>query len=282
MLFSQREGIKPVKPFQTDSMDNELKNGLWNTLKIFYWDKIQEHYTYENYLNDEGFGFLQTLYSDLFKVPLDNLHRYWNETYLFIRKRFDQLSWHEVYDLVEFVASIDFLNPQEFMKSCNSILEREMAAYRFVSGKITKITSEKEIAEIEESIEKSTPLKGVNTHLKTALDLMSDRKNPDYRNSIKESISAVEALCGLIAKKPKAILSEALALIESKSNIKLHKALKDSFDKLYGYTSDADGIRHSLLKETDLSFQDAKYMLVSCAAFVNYLLDKADKAGLKL
>ena len=50
--------------------------------------------------------------------------------------------------------------------------------------------------------------------------------------------------------------------------------------QLYGYTSDADGIRHALLDESDLDFEDAKFMLVSCSAFTNYLKGKAIKAGI--
>jgi hypothetical protein len=34
----------------------------------------------------------------------------------------------------------------------------------------------------------------VSEHLNTAIGFLSDRKNPHYRNSIKESISAVESL----------------------------------------------------------------------------------------
>ena len=52
---------------------------------------------------------------------------------------------------------------------------------------------------------------------------------------------------------------------------KLHAALKDGFGKLYGYTSDDDGIRHSMLDEPDLDVHDAKYWLLSCTSFVNYL-----------
>lgn len=52
----------------------------------------------------------------------------------------------------------------------------------------------------------------------------------------------------------------------------MHPALNGAFQKLYGYTSDAGGIiRHALLEEDSLDFKDAKFMLVSCSAFVTYL-----------
>lgn len=50
----------------------------------------------------------------------------------------------------------------------------------------------------------------VKTHLRRALELLSDRENPDYRNSIKEPISAVESLSKVIAEKSNASLSKAL------------------------------------------------------------------------
>jgi len=166
------------------------------------------------------------------------------------------------------------------MDCCNSILERELSAYRFVAGKITRITSKQEIAEIEEALE--MPLKPVNEHIKSALDLLANRKSPDYRNSIKESVSAVEAICRLITKNPKATLGMGLDIIERENKVKMHPALKQAFDKIYGYTSSEGGIRHALSEEPKLDFEDAKFMLVSCSVFVNYLIVKSTKAGIKL
>jgi len=285
MLFSQRKGLKPVKQtLQIDSMDDDLRNGLWNALSLHYWDRMDL----------KGGGFLsqhagfETLFKALwlhyFKIPLDTLEDYWPSTYKGIREYFFGCKWYEVYDFIEFVANnypsplYDELFNQKFMDYCNSILEQELSAYRFVGGKITEITTPEEISEIEEAL--STPFKGVRIHLKSALDKMSDRKNPDYRNSIKESISAVESLVQLMTKNPKAELGEGLKLIESK--VGLHSALKKAFSSLYGYTSDADGIRHALLEESNLTFVDAKFMLVCCSAFVNYLTDKIEKAKIKI
>ena len=56
----------------------------------------------------------------------------------------------------------------------------------------------------------------------------------------------------IVSEKPKATLSDALKAIEK--NGLLHEALKDGFIKLYGYTSDADGIRHAMLDEPTLRY----------------------------
>lgn len=41
--------------------------------------------------------------------------------------------------------------------------------------------------------------------------------------------------------------------------------------KLYAYTSDEGGIRHAMLDEPNLTAADARYFLLSCTSFVNYL-----------
>jgi len=159
-------------------------------------------------------------------------------------------------------------------------LERENSAYRFVDGVITEITSEDEIKSIEEALKKTSKLSGIYGHLSKALELLSDRKNPDYRNSIKESISAVEGMCQILANDPNATLGKALSIIDKKQS--LHTALKKGFSSLYGYTSAADGIRHAMLEESHLTFVDAKYMLVTCTAFINYMLGKASELGVSI
>ena len=54
----------------------------------------------------------------------------------------------------------------------------------------------------------------------------------------------------------------------------MHEAFRKSVLQLYGYTSDEDGIRHCLMDESKVDFADAKYMLVACSAFYNFLVDK--------
>ena len=40
-LFSQRIGLKSVKKaIQKESIDNDLKNGLWNAITLIYWNQI--------------------------------------------------------------------------------------------------------------------------------------------------------------------------------------------------------------------------------------------------
>jgi len=278
--FSQRKGLKPIKnKMQIESMDADLRNRLWNALTVCYWNKVKADWL--NYPENKGILTLfNKLWHNYFKYPLDTLSNLWDRTYQMIRKYFFECAWHEAYSFIEFVANNypDKTVNRQFMDFCDSVLESEVSAYRFVGGRITQITSEEEISGIEQAL--ATPLTPVRAHLERALDLLSDKKSPDYRNSIKESISAVESICIITTGDTKATLGQCLKEIESK--VGLHPALKNAFSNLYGYTSSAEGIRHALLDEPKLSFEDAKFMLVSCSTFVNYLISKASKAGIKL
>ena len=86
---------------------------------------------------------------------------------------------------------------------------------------------------------------------------------------MKESISAVESVARILTKNDKATLGDALNLLGKTKE--LHGALRDGFSKLYGYTSDAEGIRHSLMEKSTLTAADAKLLLLLCASFINYL-----------
>jgi len=219
-LFSHRKGLKPVKTqIQVGAMDEDLRNGLWNALTQYYWENVKPHpYGSGKFLSDEenqgALILCRRLWLNYFKVPVDSLSDYWPEVYKIIRHYFFRCAWNEVYDFVEFVAAsypdqYDLVTTK-FRSYCNRILEREVSAYRFIADKIAQVTDEQEIAAIEEAAGSAGSLKPAATHMKAALDLLADRKSPDYRNSIKESVSAVEAACRVMAGEEKADLDKAL------------------------------------------------------------------------
>jgi len=296
-LFSQRKGLKPIKTeIQKNFMDSALRTRLWNSLRLNFWNEIERSVYSTDVPNPTMKTFLDRMWNVYFVKPLDEMPILWSLIHEEIKEYFFHCEWFEVYDFIEFVANRypssryysaslqkEIERSESFILGCNRILKRELSAYRFIDGKIVEITSEEEIIEIEKALAETVFLRGVNTHLKTALKLFSDRKNPDYRNSIKESISAVEGMCQLITKNKNITLGQALKSIEKEKIIELPGALKKAFSCLYGYTSTSkDGIRHAMLDEAELDSEDAKFMLATCSAFVNYLIVKSEKAGIKL
>lgn len=279
-IFSERIGVTKGKAIiQMNSMDDDLRNGIWNVLTICYLESFRKESSNLGLsYYPEANRLFRTLWEKYYKQPLDTIPRQYLEAEALIRKLFFSSSWYEVYDLVEFIANNfqhRYIRP-DFIKHSNMVFERELSGYRFIGSQIVPINSEEEVMEIEEALHQ--PLSTVTKHLTRAIELFSDRGNPDFRNSIKESISAVEALCYIISGEN--TLGKALNHIEKQGKIELHGALKQAFSNLYGYTNDSDGIRHALSGETIVGFEDAKFMLVSCSAFINYLIVKTDKAGI--
>ena len=257
--FSQRKGLNPVaEVIQTNSMNSELRNSLWNVLDIKIWSSGR--------FDTDSFS--KILWFHFFKKPIDSRPDHPILIMEEIRDHFFSFKWFEVYDFLEFVVGVYKGTEPDLAEFLNSMLEQELSGYRFVSGYLTDITNDHEIEMLESAL-KDSRFAGVDTHLQQALDLYAKRDDPDYRNSIKESISAVEKMARIVSGKPKATLSDALKEMGKKGS--LHPALKEGFIKLYGYTSDAGGIRHAIMDEPRLTAADAQYFLLSCTSFINYL-----------
>ena len=111
-------------------------------------------------------------------------------------------------------------------------------------------------------------LKGTEAHLLKAGELVN---RGDWPGSVRESIHAVESVARQLDPGASKTLGPALTSLEKGGQ--LHPALKEAFNKLYGYTSDEEGIRHPLITgSTSLAGKDeAVFMLGACASFTSYL-----------
>jgi hypothetical protein len=266
-------------------MDADLRNSLWNAI----YGRFQpqpKHWI--------AAGGLLAKY--LFKLPVDTLPTDAESRRDWIRAKFFEASWHESYDIIEYLVDrVDHIKRPlaidpgyrtyreqkiEFTVEVNHILERELAGYRFVNSVLAPITDASEVDAIETASlhVRQGSLSGPSTHIRAALTLLGQKPTPDYRNSIKESISAVEAAVSLLAGTSAGGVSKAVELLASK--IEIHPALRAAIKNLYGFSSDADGVRHAILEQSSLGFAEAKFMLVVCSAFVNFLQESATKAGL--
>jgi hypothetical protein len=272
LTFSQRKGLMPVREtIQMDHFDEPTTNALWNVQYKVLWRAV-DFYTPVGSSAVHG-SIISLIWQEAFEKPIDTIPDSNKAAIERIRKFFFDVSWNRKLDFIEFVvekSSAIFRGNLE--RQYNETFEKYLVGYRFVNLTITDITAKDEIESIESALTSRDVFKNCSSHVQDALILYSDRDNPNYRNSIKESISAVEAACNVIAGMTNATLGDALKEVEKV--MPLHGALKSAFDKLYGYTSDANGIRHALMDESNLKSEDAKFMLIACSAFVNYLKEK--------
>ncbi len=291
--FSDRNGIKPINnEIQLKDFDKRTRIQLQNMLGELYGNIYKDKYWGSESVQEFLIFVLGTIYSE----PVDSRKSYDdNAIFKMIYKTVQEDDYDDVLTLIEAVVQywdlyLKDIRGFEYFDGYNkcyrkgSIFEvvnvyfqREYIGYRFIDEQLTPISDDYEVETICEALD--NPYTPVYEHLSKANKLLSDRNSPDYENSIKESISAVEAICeiltGIAGKE--ATLGKMLKKLED-NNIKIHSGLKTAFNALYGYTSDANGIRHAGdIGGASSTFAEAKFMLVSCSAFINYLLTVSAK-----
>ena len=274
MRFSQRIGITAVRDaLQGRSLDETTRSRLWSALAVSVPLVTDVRRPWHRSWIGE---FYEQIWSEFFKEPVDDMPATQEEIRNQLKAVILRGEWHEVYDLVEFTLTASrHANRGSYAPEVVRILREEKAGFRIMDGVLVEITDESELRAIEEAFDATEHdrFSPARLHLQAALMMLSDRRAPDYRNSIKESISAIEAIVRILSGDPSAELGKALKMLE-KQGAPIHGAFRSALGSLYGYTSDADGIRHALTDEPNVDAADAKFMLVVCSAFVVYLIQK--------
>jgi hypothetical protein len=263
-------------------MDLDLRNSLWNEISSSLSSRATSHDWPEA---------AQVAAQYHYKIPAETAPTTIANARGWLREQFLGAKWHAAYDFVEFFSEhLDFIvrdpfggtsgGGAEFVQRVNIILERELSGYRFINGTLAPISDPAEIHAIEQASQAvaGAGLHGAHEHITNALRLLGMRPKADYRNSIKESISAVESVVKQCGGSQGGGVDGAVERLAAKTEI--HGALKSAIKQLFGYTSDENGIRHAILDQSEVGFDEAKFMLVTCSAFVNFFVSKASKAGL--
>jgi hypothetical protein len=286
MNFSKRMGYEEEIPIQFEAINAELRNRLWNAVKniLKSLDRINKKddeslaiITYQAEINHdyrrihsiEYINLVEKIWDQFFKELVDKIPYMdlWEpgET---IYQKFSRLVWNKVYDLLEFLAeSLTGEIKINFIESCNKILEVENSAYRFIEEIIVDITNQMEIDVIKEAL--LSPFDEPATHIENALRYYSDRENPDFANSVKESVSAIESIARI-----KTSTNEPLSNIVKHKKLGIHEGLNQILNKINAYRGDASGVGHSIKpNDSPPKKNEAHLFLVICSAFVNFLKD---------
>ena len=285
--FSDRSGIKPLNTeIQLTEFDERTRTALFNLIAHFY----ELIYCKQKYPQKDNQRFFSCILEGVYLTKRKVGYPYDEEKFFkIVHETILEDSYDSVLTVVEAIAQhfdehLIANSGYEYGRRLpriyeyfNDLFRREYVGYRFIGGLISPISDEIEVEATSEAL--GNKFKSVSEHISKANALLSDREKPDYENSIKESISAVEAICQEIlgTKGGGATLGKMLKKLED-NGIKIHLVLKEAFNKLYGYTSGANGIRHAGdIGGSSSTFEEAKFMLVSCSAFINYLMGLQSK-----
>lgn len=213
------------------------------------------------------------LHRDYWERPMDELQsaRVELDDY---REFFLTADFHNCFDVLQLIMQHP-LCPRGFVMAIQDVFEECQLAYRVDATStpvIVPAVSEQEGDVLIGAIQDlgGGGLGGAATHLRRAGEQIRDR---NWAGSVRESIHAVESVAKRVAPGDAGTLGKALAALERQEG--LHAALKRGFGALYGYTSDERGIRHALLEdESNVTQDEAIYMIGACAAFCSYLWRK--------
>lgn len=281
-LFSERYNYtKPSDVIIREQITPEIQNAICSCYDRLHplFDNVKSSYSEDPYFDMEKY--LWSYFLNQREGNFQDERGYHIVATWFLES--NDISWYKKLDLVEFTVKYLYglsnknyrfsSVSEEFVKQLNSEFERLNFSYRVVGTEIVEITSREELTAIETSMHDSPT--NIRTHLNKALELYAQRPVGDYRNSIKESISAVEAYCREITGEN--TLGNALNKLKDKG-LAIPPILRTAFEKLYAYTNQPDtGIRHALMDDEGTytpASEEALFMLVSCSSFINYLNKK--------
>ena len=193
------------------------------------------------------------------------------------RKVVTKSKFNVVLDLLEILIDEQKSSP-EFADAIKDSFERHIAAYRLdtsaVHCRFFPSSSKEQGEAVQQALEtlREGGMEGATTHLRDAAGHINASQ---FADSISDSIHAVESAARVLSPKDSKTLKPALNSLEE-AGVLQHRALKDAFLKLYGYTSNEQGIRHALLEQgaANVGLEEALFMFGACASFAAYLTEK--------
>lgn len=271
--FSQRNGLEEIPPqLQLGEVSSELRRLLdyYISLEI---DREACHGFDSSYFEGKWMRVAMDLHVLFFKQDADKFN---NSSYAlrqYLKGFIHQANIGKLFNLIEF-----FLQHA----GCTYELKRELAnafvmaraAYRVYDNHyIVAIGSDEQAAAFMRAISDSE-VRNAAAARKQLIAAGIALRNSDWAGSVRESIHAVEAMAVRLVPSENT-LGAALKVLGRQGH--LHGGLKEGFSKLYGYSSDEEGVRHALVfkDEAEVDEADALFMLGACASFVSYLLARS-------
>jgi hypothetical protein len=169
---------------------------------------------------------------------------------------------------------------QEYIISeISTLLLEENLAFEFRSGRVwrrgrlhtTETVSRAEVVMGDPRLEQA------RKHYSKALKYFRQASNPDWENSVKEAVCAVEAAAKALFPDAKGkTLGEVITSITGRDEAKLPKTIANTFHGLYGFRSGGTGVGHGGSTGGKATESIAEYILAVAASQIILLVDLAN------
>ena len=298
LTFSQRNDYKSMpEPMRLEEISDDLRREIWNGTRRFL-ISIRSVAKSRYYFRSDETRFIEHVLGRLQNKPEDEINTEHDRVFGIFKQIIQKSFFYDVLDVVELILREKYqvaprvryqqeaaekleAAQKKFSAEILRSFERHAAAYWLDTSSFpprffprsTRMQGEATRSAIETI--RDGGMKGAETHLRQAAENVNARQ---FANSITDSIHAVESIARTIDPKAKT-LGPALNSLQ-RSGVLKHPTLKEAFSKLYGYTSNEQGIRHAMLDKgsPDVDLDDAMFMFGACASFAAYLVNKHRKA----
>lgn len=281
LTFSQRSGIEPLpEPMQLEELSTHLRREIWNLIRQLLLAMRKSGGGIYYFLQNDK-RFIERVLGRFMSVPEDEISTIYDSVIANFKTVVIDGTFNRVLDLLEIIAN-DRRTGADFTGSVEEIFEEHAAPYvldtshykyffRPRSSKEQGIATKQAMETLQ-----SENMEGAVVHLREAAEHINAGQ---YGDAITDSILAVESVARTIDPKASQTLGPALNSLEQFGLLK-HPALKKAFSVLYGYTNDAQGIRHALVDKgtRDVGVDEATFMYGACASFCAYLAGKHRKS----
>ena len=284
--FSQRSGeVTLPEPMRLGYVTQRFKQLIWQAIEQETQHQTSSLIIHKYKMFDNSMEKLLFLYRyEVLEMLIDDARMgYWygegnpDADKRWVKNQINNGEYHEILSLVEFILRQKTCS-DELRNNLKAAFDKAPIAYFVddVNGLPTVMPRPSSEAgdATKQAIETICEggMAGATTHLRKAAEQINAR---EYADSVRESINAVESVARIIDPKANKTLGPALNSLERVGLLK-HPALKEALKKLYGYTSDEQGIRHPLLDKdsADVGLDEAVFMFGACASFAAYLTNK--------
>ena len=275
LTFSQAYGYEELpQTLKLEELSDGARTRLWSVLFDFVVRQLQPTGTGRYRVAGIWREILSFLHVVHYGRALDEFDSSLEEFVRVYKSNFMQVRFNLLFDLLLAIMRHPEC-PQEFTRLASIAFKESRLAYVVDTSSPVTIYPAATREEGEAILQATTELgaaglAGAVNHLRKAADCIHQGDPP---GAVRESIHAVESTARSFDPKAKT-LDPALRSLEAAGG--LYPALKQAFSKLYGFTSDEQGIRHALIDspQADIGQDEAVFMLGACASFSSYLARK--------
>ena len=278
--FSQAQGYENVPgPLKLEELPPEARVQIWNLffahIRRFKTTGGLEPLDGGPWIKGPWQDILRAKHCDLDHAALDEWDPTFSRVRRSLREEIEKRPFNKVFDLIQFILRHPSC-PREFIIGMQRTFAACRLAYTIDTRRpltILPAATPQEGMAIVEAVKTLdlARLDGSAKHLRNASACIN---RGDWTGGVRDSIHAVESVARQVDPGAAKKLGPALKTLER--HRVLHPALREALSKLYGYTSDEQGIRHALLDRTDapVGRDEAVFMLGACASFASYLWRK--------